>query len=231
MAIQDMHYDFKSKFNKIDSQQNRNLRVPEIDWVLNEAEDILVKTIAYPRIFKGLGVEINQRSIEDIRPIIKVDRFLTITDNEASLPKDYDYPLRAYCIISKGKCKNKKASFKPVQYDDEIEDTQFNSSSFKWREVMGRYYQDKIKLLEKDFTVDEFYLDYIIKRPKLAYPSGTTSGSYNTPSGDTVTADQSSLLTELEKEIVDIAVMLKSGQINSSLYNVSKEKLGVLQLL
>lgn len=231
MAIQDMHYDFKSKFNKIDSQQNRNLRIPEIDWVLNEAEDILIKIIAYPRIFKGLGAEVNQRSVEDIRNLIRSNEKLIPNKGIVTLPNTYMYPLRAYCLISKGSCTGKRASFQPVQYDDDIEMSQFYSSSFEWREVMGRYYENKIKLLEKDFTVDRFYLDYIIKRSKLAFPSGTSSGNYTLPSGDQVTDDQSSLLPHLEKEIVDIAVMLKSGQINSSLYNVSKEKLGVLQLL
>ena len=41
MNIREMHYDFKKKFNKIDSQKNRNLLVPEIDWSLNEAVNII----------------------------------------------------------------------------------------------------------------------------------------------------------------------------------------------
>ena len=38
MNISEMHYDFKKKLNKVDSEQNRNLLVPEIDWALNEAQ-------------------------------------------------------------------------------------------------------------------------------------------------------------------------------------------------
>jgi hypothetical protein len=37
------------KFNKVDSQKNRNILVPEIDLYLNEAEEIFVKLIAEPR--------------------------------------------------------------------------------------------------------------------------------------------------------------------------------------
>ena len=48
MTIQDMHYDFKKKLNKIDSQQNRNLLIPEIDWTLNEAQELFVKITAFP---------------------------------------------------------------------------------------------------------------------------------------------------------------------------------------
>jgi hypothetical protein len=49
MTIKEMHYDFKRKFNKVDSQKNRNILVPEIDLYLNEAEEIFVKLIAEPR--------------------------------------------------------------------------------------------------------------------------------------------------------------------------------------
>ena len=45
MLIEDMHYDFKQKINKIDSQKYRNLRIPEIDWKLNEAQEIFIKTV------------------------------------------------------------------------------------------------------------------------------------------------------------------------------------------
>jgi len=231
MAIQDMHYDFKSKFNKIDSQKNRNLRIPEIDWQLNEAEDILIKSIAYPRIFKGNAVDINQRSVEDLRPIIKLDEDCLVSLGTVSLPKDFDYPLNAKCEISKGKCNRKKATFQPVQYDDNVEGSAMYSSSFDWREVRGRYEGNTIKLLEEDFIVDAFKLDYIIKRPKLAYPSGTSSGQYVTPSGAVVDEDQSSLLIELESEIVDIAVLLASGQLHSSNYKINREKLSVNQIM
>jgi len=36
MTVKDMHYDFKKKLNKVDSQQNRNLLIPEIDWTHND---------------------------------------------------------------------------------------------------------------------------------------------------------------------------------------------------
>ena len=50
MNVRGMHYDVKQKLNKVDSQQYRNLRVPEIDWKLNEAYEIFVKSVAEPRI-------------------------------------------------------------------------------------------------------------------------------------------------------------------------------------
>ena len=62
MNAREMHYDFKQKLNKIDSQKYRNLLVPEIDWKLNEAQEVFVKIIAEPRLRSQLGFEINQRN-------------------------------------------------------------------------------------------------------------------------------------------------------------------------
>ena len=70
MNAREMHYDFKQKLNKIDSQKYRDLIVPEIDWKLNEAQEVFVKVIAQPRLQSQLGFEINQRTINDIRTIV-----------------------------------------------------------------------------------------------------------------------------------------------------------------
>lgn len=37
MLIGDMHYGFKIEFNKIDSNQNRNIIIPQIDYFMNKA--------------------------------------------------------------------------------------------------------------------------------------------------------------------------------------------------
>ena len=43
MTVEEMHYDFKLKFNKLDSQDYQNFQVPEIDWILNEAQWVFLK--------------------------------------------------------------------------------------------------------------------------------------------------------------------------------------------
>lgn len=110
MTIREMHYDFKKKFNKVDSQKNRNLLVPEIDWALNEAEKLFVKLIAYPRLRNHLGFETTQRSIEDIRTVVVKSSIIPNANKVVSLPSNYEYYLKAQCTISKGKCLNIKGS-------------------------------------------------------------------------------------------------------------------------
>lgn len=43
MTIQDIHYDFKVKIDKVDSLSKKNFLANEIDWIVNEAIKIFVK--------------------------------------------------------------------------------------------------------------------------------------------------------------------------------------------
>ena len=56
MTIEEQHYDFKMKLNKIDSQQYRNLIIPQIDWLLNEAQELFVKMVSNPRVLLNMGM-------------------------------------------------------------------------------------------------------------------------------------------------------------------------------
>jgi hypothetical protein len=55
MTTKEMHYDFKRKLIKVDSQNNRNFLVPGKLTLLNEAEEIFIKLIAEPRTKSNLG--------------------------------------------------------------------------------------------------------------------------------------------------------------------------------
>ena len=107
MSIKNMHYDVKVKLNKLDSQQYRNLLVPEIDWALNESQGIFIKMIAEPRKVKMLfdfGFEKNQRNIDDIRTLVKNNTSVftvKIDDNEyyIDLPEDYQFLVNCKAII------------------------------------------------------------------------------------------------------------------------------------
>ena len=86
MTIKDMHYDFKKKLNKVDSQQYRNLLIPEIDWALNEAQNVFVDIVSEPRLRTNLGFEKSQKNIDDIRTLVISDLCSTIS-NTATIPE------------------------------------------------------------------------------------------------------------------------------------------------
>lgn len=226
-----MHYDFKQKLNKVDSQQFRNLRVPEIDWKLNEAEGIMVEMITNPNKFNNLGLEGFQKNIDDIRTIIVKGIGLAVTQDgnssiyRATLPLDYGTYLSAYVNLSKGNCKV-KVRLNIVQYDDETEESPFDKSSFEWREVNAKYHNKQLVITtDGTFSVTSMELDYV-RIPKYFHTAvSAVGGTYNLPDGTTLTGYQNCELPEiLHREIVDLAVLITTGDLLAN-YQVKQAKL------
>ena len=213
-----MHYDFKSKLNKIDSQQYRNLRIPEIDWVLNEAQELFVKMIAKPRLRNNLGFESSQRSIDDIRSIVVRDYEGVITDNVFTLPEDYWFYISSKVLMDKGACEGVLSNNLNIrQHEDEFEASVFDNSSFEWREVNGVFYNEGIKLFDDGTFINKsLSLNYIKKLVYLHNAEDFPGGTYTLPSGAVLSGVQNSELPEgVHREIVDIAVYLASTNINA----------------
>lgn len=233
MNVKEMHYDLKSKLNKVDSQSYRNLRIPEIDWALNNAMLLFIKRIAEPRGKREFGFEVNQRSIDDIRNIVvnNLTPLLTSVISPSSylmdLPEDYLFYLSAYVCCSKNDCTN-KSRLLIKQHDDNHEESDFDKSSFEWKEVNGRFYEEGIRL----FTDGTFQIESVcefnyIRKPLFIhnaedYPNGT----YNTLDGVSLAGTQDcELAHHTHPEIVDIAVLLITNQIESPAYKFKVDKL------
>lgn len=232
MTIKEMHYDFKKKFNKTDSQKNRNLLIPEIDWALNEAEKIFVKLIAYPRLRNHLGFETSQRSIEDIRTVVVKSPIIPNASRVVLIPDNYEYFVKGICTTSKGNCTNIRARLHITQHDDMVEESRFYGSSFEWREVMGQFTADGIQLLLEDFQVDTVQLHYIRKRAYMHNAAGYPGGTYLTPDGVALVGTQNCELPAItHSEIVDIAVAMTAGEIQTSDFQIRMNKVGFNQIV
>lgn len=234
MTVKDMHYDFKKKFNKIDSQKNRNILVPEIDWLLNEAEEIFIKLIAEPRIKNNLGFETSQRTTEDIKSIVVTT---CITPNATTkiviLPTQYKYWVKGRATLSKLECTNVPAKLHIVQHDDEVEESAFNKSSFLWREVNAVFNSDGLKILtDGTFNVTDVCITYIRKTNYIHNAEDFRVGGYILPSGVALTGSVNCELPDhTHREIVDIAVMLASSEIQTSDFQVKLNKLNFNQII
>lgn len=242
MDAREMHYDFKTKLNKIDSQKYRNLKVPEIDWKLNEAQELFPKIVAQPRIGKQLGFEVNQRTIDDIRTIVINQKFanaIVLQEFDSfdssfigSLPQDYWFFLNGQVLATKGKCIDKVLDTKEVQHDDNVHKSPFDKSSFLWRVANIRFIKEGIKVLtNKDFTPTKIRLDYL-KKPRMIHNAQDwTNGTYNTVSGIALTGSQSCELPEpVHREIVDLAVFIAANDINLSNYQFKRDKLNLVDI-
>ena len=239
MTVKEMHYDFKQKLNKIDSQKYRNLKVPEIDWKLNEAQEVFVKIIAQPRFGKQIGFEINSRTINDIRTIV-VDQTPTtgitptVFDSSsyiAVLPEDYWFLAKSYVLATKGVCTGIRLKTREVQHDDEHELSPFDRSSFIWRTANIRFNKDGIRIFtNNEFTPTKLVMEYL-KEPSMIHnaedwPGGTYTTLNNVPL--TVTAN-CELPKGVHREIVDLAVLITAGDLNLPDRQAKKEKVQLVQ--
>ena len=231
MTVQEMHYDFKFKYNKVDSQKNRNFQIPEIDWFLNEAEEIFIKTVAFPRFVTKLGFETSTRNLESIQSIVKTEE-LNISSNFIDLPEDYKFFVKAFAEIKKDTC-TKKAKFFVAKHNNLNEFSLYENTSFFWQEVYGRFEDNKIKFLEElETEIKKLFLTYIRKTAYIHNAQAFNVLGYELPGGQALTGTQNCELPEnTHREIVDIAVMLASGNLQTSDFNIRMNKLSVNQIL
>jgi hypothetical protein len=233
MNIKEMHYDFKRKYNKTDSQQNRNLLVPEIDQYLNEAEEIFKKTVAEPRFKTRLGFESSQRNIDSIRSIVETDCYEIEDDNLYILPDNYQYYVRGRLTIDKGQCIAKKAVLTIQEHDDEFEEDVYTKSSFEWKRVNGLFNSEGIQLFtDGTFTIKNVCITYIRQTSFMHNAEAFRAGGYLLPSGVALTGFVNCELPEnTHREIVDIAVMLAAGEIQASDFQLKLNKLNLNQII
>lgn len=237
MDIKEMHYDFKKKLNKIDSQQYRNLVVPEIDWTLNEAQELFIKMVAFPRLRSYLGFEKIQRNTDDIRTLVKNENddsnCFDITDNIVSLPDDYWHYLSAFVLMSKNSCQNVQGSVFIREHDDEFMKSPFDKSSFEWRTVNAVFFENGVRFYtNNEFLVTSFCLSYLRRPVYIHNAEDFGSGNYNLPSGTNLTGTQNCELPEhTHREIVDIAVLIAQGELeNPTSYQLKQAKLNLNNL-
>lgn len=225
-TVRNMHYDYKQKLNKVDSSQNRNFQVPEIDWKLNEAQLVFVKMIAEPK-FNPFGLESSQRSIDSIRPLIIENLKLTLTSVSstvfsAALPQDYMIHLSSYGVCKKGTC-TAQIRTNIIQHDDK--ETEFHSSNFEWRDLNIMFSGNAIMVkTDGTFTVEEVYMSYV-KVPKFIHTAVDFIGStYALPDGTVLTGYQEcELPLDVHGEVVDLAVLITTGDLIST-YQLKQAK-------
>lgn len=234
MDIKGMHYDVKYKLNKIDSQQYRNLKVPEIDWVLNEAYEVYIKSIAEPRQKNNLGFETSQRSIDDIRPLVKdAVEITTVTTSgvtTAPLPLDYMFYLSSDVIMTKPACGDRPGKSLLKQHDDYLLGNHLYKSSYEWGTVNIRFHSAGIRIFtDTTFTVPKLILDYI-RKPAYIHNAQDflPTGSYKLPDGTVLVGTQDcELPPHTHREIVDIAVLILTGNLQIPDYQIKQAKLNL----
>lgn len=229
MTIEEMHYIFKQKLNKLDSNRNRMLQIPEIDALLNEAQLKYIKLMAFPR-FRLEKFDVGQRSIDSIRSIVQSNVQLTEDTNITAtneqwfiLPSDYLFYVDGRCLITGGVCQAVKGQIYIYQHDLEFRESPFNDPSLVWREVPATFDGNYLRTYNAGkFTIDSVFLDYIRRPAYMHFAAGMPGGSYVSFLKDTngnnitLTGTQDCELPEVtHDDIVDLAVFLASASLQS----------------
>ena len=239
MNIKEMHYDFKGKLNKLDSQQYRNLKVPEIDWKINEAIELFVKIVAEPKFATKLGFEISQRTIDDIRTLVENGESLVAIGGDSKskvfkLPDNYQYYVSTDEVMMSNYlgCSLPAEKVFVRQHDDDFNSSPFDKSSFLWREVNITFFKEGIKVhTDGKFVVDSVKLNYLKAPDSVNNSESYVGGTYATLGGVVLTTNvDCNLPAHTHREIVDLAVAITTGDLQIPDYEIKKDKLGTNQL-
>ncbi len=228
-----MDWELLRRLNKIDSQKYRNLQIPERNIYINEAHELFIKWIAHPR-YKPVGFEFEQRSIEDIRTIV-VNSTTPIAGTEYAsdsysfpLPDDYMYHVSSFVDCTKGGCERRIRTYL-ARHDELFQESEFVKSSFEWEEINILFGDYGIRAFhDGTFEITGLYLDYI-RRPKYVHNAGDyINGTYDL-FGTVLTGTQDSELPEeTHNEIVDIAAMIATGDLQTN-YQMKAAKVALNQ--
>ena len=235
MNVRAMHYDIKLKLNKIDSNQNRIFRIPEIDMVLNEACNTFIKSVAEPRIAPQLGFETSQRTIDDIRTLVINNKELipvriSNTEYYVELPDNYMFYISSYVDLKRGNCSSRESRCILRQHDDMFKESPFDKSSYEWKEVNITFYEKGIKIhTDGTFEIEKLKLNYIRKHAYIHNAQDfLPNREYKDFYGNILTGSQDCELPEhTHNEIVDIAVLILAGNLGLPEYQFKQAKLNL----
>ena len=140
--------------------------------------------------------------------------------------------ISASVVITKKNCSDRIARAILRQHDDRFESSPFDNSSFEWKEVNIRFYEDGIKLFtDGTFDIKEVKLNYIRKHAYIHNAQDfLPTGSYKLPSGTLLTGSQDcELPTQTHREIVDIAVLILTNNLELPTYQLKQAKVNLNQ--
>lgn len=235
-----MHYDFLLKLDKVASNQNKNFNTAEIDWFLNEAQEMFKKQRLFSNNIKQLGFENSQKRIDDLSTLhIKFpdQAAVTVTAHNTfsgvylyelplqSLEYAYEYFVKGFAYLQNSTCTT-KAKMYVIQNDDfdeaisspyELTEERIliNFGKSSSQEGTSSIYIYSLYPIKDNLV----YIEYIKKHRDVNY------GNYVYIDNVTKPETHSEFPPHTHREIVDIAVLNACGVIQSANYNIFSQKL------
>ena len=235
MTVNELHYDFLFKIDKVNSLSKEDFYPEEIDWLLNEAQNVLIKTRYTGNNPHKTGFEVTQKRSDDLsslvvkypeQPLITpIQRTSTLYEVDLStLAHEYWFFIRGTAELTKDNCTT-EVSLRLINHDDlnNALNDPFNNSGREWLLFnFGKNSQStgtSIYIYPGEYTPDNIKIEYIKK------PTRINLGGYLYIDGITYTAATSELPEQVHSELVDIAVQIASGIIENPDYvNLKTQK-------
>ena len=217
MTVEEMHYDFKVKLNKVDSQRNRNLTIPNIDWKLNEAQELFVQETLRLRLNNELGFEKTQQGMDAVRTIVVSGYDIAVIDKVAPLPDDYWHFISGTANFQKQGCSDRTGIIKTQEINTLYNRSSFDKSSYEWGEVTSVFEGNNLVLSPSvSFNINEVTINYIRRPRRIHNAKDYKAGSYTALDGTVLTGSADCELPEhVHRKIVDIAVFSTVSDLNA----------------
>jgi hypothetical protein len=225
MTIQEMHYQFDLLLDKVSSSQKPNFNVAEKDWILNHAQELFVKQRYSGNNYKRTALESTQKRIDDLRTIhVQNVTHTSVVDltggiyefiiNDANVP-NYLFMTRGTASVTDLDGCNGTAILKVTQTDDisEVLKDPFRSPDVS--EIPCNYGTSptgsgsSLYLYSGTNTINSITISYLRSPVTMSYPG------YTYIDGSTTTEVGCELPPHTHAEIIDIAVKVASGTIES----------------
>lgn len=221
-----MHFQFKLNVDNINSLSSQNFRDEEIDWLLNEAQDIFISTRFTTSNYKRVGFEGTSQRIDELSTLVikyPVQPFIVPTldsgvyeVNLDDLTFNYLHLLNAKAEVTINGCTS-TVILKFIQHDDLLEALKdpFNKPSLEFLPFnLGRNSAGNTSMFIYPGTiqVDKVFVEYLKKPNKMSL------GNYVYIDGTTRPLSHCELPDNTHAQIVDIAAQIASLNIENPEY-------------
>lgn len=190
MSIQEMHFEFKARSNRLDSNYYQDLPPYMIDSLLNNAVNYFMEHYAYvnklpyevvqSRVDMLSNLVVGQPEQPLITPILVQDNVYEV--NLSSLVKPYAHLVRAYADSSCGVINIKPV---PMEYLNRVLNDVLQKPSNSWKRLVGTIRKSSNSISpslyiygENGITVDGVGIEFI-KQPTKVFIGGYNSIDYD----------------------------------------------------
>lgn len=220
IAASELQFEVRRRLNRFNTDYEKKLTVPVLDVILNEALEICFQQSA-------LLYEVRDDIAINLEPLVLREVPLGVKNLDSKvvsdLPRDFYKRLRVRAKAITKKCKDSKylivRPFQTQKLDEGLKSPNWKPS-YEWEETIGiqNGADQYFTYHNNDFEIEEVYLDYIKKHPKISTPSLAQGGSYIDASNTRVIADQGLIMDNAyqKRQICDIAAMLALRDLGDS---------------